>query len=292
MSGTWFSAAMLARNDAVSLATERRIEASLRFATGGGRTVLVHQHVPYPFHVTRAFHLDPSRPDLATLYLQSASGGLYRGDQLVLDIDVASGAAAHVTTQAATVVHDTRERAAAQLTRLRVAAGSFAAVVPEALVLFPGAAIESRIAVKLEAGARAIVAEGFAHHDPAGEDRPFARAALSTTVRDGNDRVVLSDRGAISGSEFFSAASPAGAFRATGTLFALGPGAEGLDAAALEHRLSAAGCLAGVTTAPHDLGLAVRILAPDGGALARGLDVAFATAFEALLGFPPARRRK
>jgi urease accessory protein len=76
MSGTWFSAAMLARNDAVSLATERRIEASLRFATGGGRTVLVHQHVPYPFHVTRAFHLDPSRPDLATLYLQSASGGL------------------------------------------------------------------------------------------------------------------------------------------------------------------------------------------------------------------------
>jgi urease accessory protein len=283
---------MLARNDAVSLASERRIEASLHFAAGGGRTVLVHQHVPYPFHVTRAFHLDRARPDLATLYLQSASGGLYRGDRLVLDIDVASGAAAHVTTQAATVVHDTRERGAVQLTRLRVAEGSFAAVVPDPLVLFPGAAIESRIAVKLAQGARAILSEGFAHHDPADEDRPFARVALSTTVRDANDRVVLSDRGAISGAAFFGAASPAGPYRATGTLFALGPGAEGLDAAALERRLSVAGCLAGVGTTPHDLGLAVRILAPDGGALARGLDVAFAAAFEALLGFAPARRRK
>jgi urease accessory protein len=277
---------MLARND------ERRIEAALHFATGGGRTVLVHQHVPYPFHVTRAFHLDRPRPDLATLYLQSASGGLYRGDLLMLDIDVASGAAAHVTTQAATVVHDTRERCATQLTRLRVAAGSFAAVVPEALVLFPGAAIDSRMEVKLEQGARAILAEGFAHHDPAGEDRPFARGALSTVVRDANDRVVLSDRGAISGSAFFGAASPAGSCRATGMLFALGPGAEGLDAAALEHRLAAAGCLAGVSRAPHELGLAVRILAPDGGTLARGLDIAFTAAFEALLGFPPARRRK
>jgi urease accessory protein len=283
---------MLARNDVAPLGSERRIEAALRFATGGGRTVLVHQHVPYPFHVTRAFHLDRPRPDLATLYLQSASGGLYRGDRLVLDIDVAAGAAVHLTTQAATVVHDTRERCATQLTRLCVAAGSFAAVVPDPLVLFPGAAIEGRMEVKLEQGARAILAEGFTHHDPAGEGRPFARVALSTVVRDANDRLVLSDRGAISGAAFFGAASPAGSCRATGMLFALGPGAEGLDAAALEHRLTAAGCLAGVSRAPHDLGLAVRILAPDGGALARGLDIAFAAAFETLLGFPPARRRK
>ena len=89
---------MLARNDAVSLASERRIEAELHFAFRGGRTVLAHQHVPYPFHVTRAFHLDRARPDLATLYLQSASGGLYRGDQLVLDIDVAPGVGPHAET--------------------------------------------------------------------------------------------------------------------------------------------------------------------------------------------------
>jgi urease accessory protein len=168
--------------------------------------------------------------------------------------------------------------------------------VPDLLVLFPGAAIESAMDVMLKRGACAIVAEGFAHHDPADAGRPFERATLSMTVRNEEGRVLLSDRGSVGGAAFLGSASPAGPYRATGTLLALTgaerPGAECLDAAALEHRLDAAGCLAGVTRAPHDLGIAVRILAPDGGALARGLDLAFGFAFEALLGFPPARRRK
>lgn len=282
---------------AVCGAPNRQIEAALRFAVGGGRTVLVHQRVPYPFHVTRAFQLDRQRPDLATLYLQSAAGGLYRGDRLQMDIDIAPGAAVHITTQAATIVHDTRERPAAQFTRLHVARDGFAAVVPDPLVLFPGAAIESAIDVTLERDACAIVAEGFAHHDPTDSGRPFAHATLSTIVRNAEGRVLLSDRGAVSGYAFLGSGSPAGPYGAVGTLLVLRQGAEWrgaerLDAAALEHRLDAAGCLAGVTRAPHDLGLAVRILAGDGGALARGLDLAFGFAFEALLGFPPARRRK
>jgi hypothetical protein len=50
------------------------VEASLHFGHGGARTVLTRQRVPYPFHVTRSFYLDQARPDLATLYLQSAAG--------------------------------------------------------------------------------------------------------------------------------------------------------------------------------------------------------------------------
>src|SRR5260370_20575024 len=97
----------------------RRIEATLCFIVGGGRTVLAHQHVPYPFHVTRTFHLDPQRPDLATLYLQSAAGGLYRGDRLLLAIDAAPGARVHVTPQAATIIHDTRDQSPPHFTRIR-----------------------------------------------------------------------------------------------------------------------------------------------------------------------------
>jgi urease accessory protein len=282
---------MLVRADAVPIAAEQCIEAALHFSVGGGRTILSHQYVPYPFHVTRAFYLD-QRSDLATLYLQSASGGLYRGDRLLIEIDVAPGAAAHVTTQAATVGHDTRGRAAAQSTRLRVARGAFAAVTPDPLVLFPGAAIRSAVDVTLAHGACAILADGFACHDPAGKGRSFARATLATVVRDEEGRVRVSDRGAVDGSTFLGAASPAGPYGAAGTLLALGPGSQRIDAAALERRLDAVRCIAGVTCTPHELGVAVRMLAPDGGALALGLDVAFAIAFEALLGFPPARRRK
>jgi len=50
--------------------------------------------------------------------------------------------------------------------------------------------------------------------------------------------------------------------------------------------------LAGVSRAPHELGLAVRILAPDGGALARGLDIAFTARSRHCSDFRPRDGRK
>jgi urease accessory protein len=52
------------------------------------------------------------------------------------------------------------------------------------------------------------------------------------------------------------------------------------------------GALSGCSLAPNGAGLVLRILAPDGGALARALDVAFHVAANAALGVPLARRRK
>src|SRR5277367_3978476 len=88
----------------------REAEVLLVAELAGGRTVLRRQQAGYPFHITRTFQLDPKRPDLATLYLQSASGGFYAGDRLKFDLTVGQGAALHLTTQASTVVHDGRGR--------------------------------------------------------------------------------------------------------------------------------------------------------------------------------------
>ena len=269
----------------------RRVEAALRFALGGGRTALTAQRTPYPFHVTRVFHLDASRPELATLYLQSASGGLYRGDQLTLTLEFSPGAAAHVTTQAATIVHDTRESAAEQLTQVAVARDAVALFTPEPLVLFPGADVTSRTEIVLSAGATVIAMDGFACHDPAGKGRSFARFATSSVVR-AKAGLLLSDCGSIEGTAFAGSASPLGPYRAAGTLLVLGHNADRLDPAAVEVRVGAAGCVAGLSRAPNDAGFAGRILAFDGGALRRGLEAAFAAVVESTLGFVPARRRK
>ncbi len=59
--------------------------AELAFARAGdGRTYLASQYFEYPFHVTRPFYLDDDWPELATLYLQSASVGVFKGDRLSL----------------------------------------------------------------------------------------------------------------------------------------------------------------------------------------------------------------
>ena len=271
------------------------VEAALDFSYGGGRTVLKRQHVPYPFHVTRPFYLDQARADLATLYLQSAAGGLYRGDRIALSIAAEQGSAAHVTTQAATIVHRTDRFPVGQNTRLAIAEQAFLAWTPNPLVLFPGAEISCATEITLAAGGALILTDGLSYHDPeesSADGRSFARYRNAVVVRDAAGGVLLNDRGSISGEAMFAPSSPLGGHRAVGTVFVLGRGADICDAELLERRIAACGCVAGFSVLPNDAGVGARVLAPNGGALAGGLEAAFAVAFEALTGVRPARRRK
>jgi urease accessory protein len=273
------------------------VEASLRFCHGGGRTVLTHQRVPYPFHATRPFYLDPGRADLATLYLQSAAGGLYRGDRVTLSIIAERASAAHVTTQAATIVHRTHRFAVEQNTRLEVDENAFLAFTPDPLVLFPGAEIACTTEITLNESGSVILTDGLSHHEPEGvatdeTSRMFARYSNAVVVRDAGARVLLNDRGTITGEALSAPSSPLGPYRAAGNVFVLGRGADRCDAALLETRLAACGCIGGFSKLPNDAGIGGRVLAANGGALARGLEAAFAIAFEAVIGVAPARRRK
>jgi urease accessory protein len=273
------------------------VEASLRFCHGGGRTVLTRQRVPYPFHATRSFYLDPARADLATLYLQSAAGGLYRGDRVTLSIVAEPCSAAHVTTQAATIVHRTHRCPVEQNTRLEVGTNAFLAFTPDPLVLFPGAEIACATEITLAESGCVILTDGLSHHAPEGVDvenstRTFARYSNAVVVRHAVGRVLLNDRGAITGEALFAPSSPLGPHRAVGSVFVLGRGADRCDPEQMETRLATCGCVAGFSKLPNDAGIGGRVLAANGGALARGLEAAFNVAFEALIGVPPARRRK
>lgn len=268
------------------------VEASLHFCHGGGRTVLARQRIPYPFHATRPFYLDQARRDIATLYLQSAAGGLYRGDDVALSIIAEPHAAAHVTTQASTIVHQTHQHAVVQRTHLQVSEHAFVAMTPDPLVLFPGAEICCFTEVTLATTGSAILIDGLAHHDPDARGRPFAAYSNNVVVRNAAGSVLVADRGSLSGQAMIGPTSPLGPFRAVGTVLVLGDGSERCDAELLERRVAACGCVAGLSKLPNNAGIGGRVLAANGGALLRGLEAAFAVAFEALMGVQPARRRK
>ncbi|MFF8802041.1 MULTISPECIES: urease accessory protein UreD [unclassified Methylobacterium] len=271
----------------------RRVQASLVFARGGGTTVLSRQSVPYPFHITRAFRMHPESPDLATLYLQSASGGLYAADHLTLDIAARPGARVHVTTQAGTVVHRGSPEPSRQVTRLTVAADAFLALNPDPLILFPGAHLAISTEITAEPGARAIVSESVACHDPAGEGRPFDRLDLGLTIRTPEGRALVRERSRIDGTAFAAPDSPMGPHRAYGTMVVLGaPDDARLAGLRLRQAADAVGCLTGLSPLPNGAGLGLRLLAPDGGALSAGMDAVFRIVFEVLSGCTPGRRRK
>lgn len=276
----------------VTAGTGRSSQARLVFAKGGGKTVLTRQVVPYPFHITRLFQLHPQMQDLATLFLQSASGGLYRADRLGLDIAVRGNARAHVTTQSATVVHDTGASPARQETRLDLASQSLLALQPDPLVLFPDAALELDTRIVLEPGARAIVTESFASHDPRAEGRQFKSVSMALEITDRSGRRLVTEQALVNGEEFAGPFSSLGIYRAYGSMLIFASRDALPDIDALHNAISVADCLGGASQLPNGAGLALRLLALEGGSLARGLDAAFGIAFEALTGVKPGRRRK
>ena len=270
---------------------QRSVEAVLRFARGGGRTFLRRQSVPYPFHVTRPHALDAGRPDVATLILQSAAGGLYRDDRLLLDVAAGEGARVEVRSQAATVVHAAAGRGIAVGTRLDAAPGAVLAVSTDPYILFPDTALSVRTDIRLAPGATVLVAEGFATHDPLGADRPFGRLSTRCRVARPDGTATVDERSAIDGPDFAGPTSPLGRYRAMGTVMVLGEAAAHLDVAGLERDLDGLGVLGGATRLPNGAGLCVRLLAAEGGRLGRGLDAAVAAALAAAFGGAPTRRR-
>ncbi|MGD9536656.1 MAG: urease accessory protein UreD [Alphaproteobacteria bacterium] len=254
---------------ATAKASPRQGEARLRFERREGeRTHLASNYAAYPFHVTRPLYFDAGWPELPTVLLQSASGGLFQGDRLTLEVSVGEGAAAHVTTQSATKVHSMERDRAVQATRLVVEAGGHAELLADASILFPDSHVETTTTLGLGAGASAIIAESFLWHDPKGGDAPsFALMAATVEASGADGRLLMLDRYRI-GRPKDDAANLAfwRANKAQGALYAFGkavgdePLAEGLRAALAGLE----GAYAGVSALPNAAGAYVRVLAADG----------------------------
>ena len=263
------------------------VAAKLEFRALGGRTHLARQFTPHPFHITRPFHHPDDAGGMATLYLQSSSGGVYSGDDLSIDIRVEKGARAHVTTQASTIVHDARGRdGVTQSADLNVADGARLDYLPDPAILMSGAALRNRVTARLGRDARVILADAQLAHDPDGDARPFARLENEIVII-GPEGPRLIDRFELSGADW---PARTGGFACSGMVVVVGgasAGARMQDAAD-----GVPGLYAGTSVFPErDIAL-IRLLATDGAALCKGMTAAWRAAATMLDGQPPAARRK
>lgn len=266
---------------------ERRVRAALGFGLRAGKTRLIAQRTPHPFHITRPFHHPGEPGGMATLYLQSSAGGLYGDDALDLDVTLEPGAAVHLTTQASTVVHDARGRAGSvQQTVLDVGAGAVLEFLPDPTILMAGARLKTHIQARLAPGARLIMADAQMSHDPAAQGRPFAQALNDVQILRAG-ALLLRDRFDVSGQDW---AGRLGGFACTGTVLVAGGHEAG--PAMLEAASAVAGVYAGLSSMPdRDIAL-VRFLAADGVALSKAMNACWASARLAHTGLAPPPRRK
>lgn len=267
----------------------------LEFAADtGGRTFLRRQYAGYPFHVCRAQYQDEDLAGLATLYVQSCSGGIYQGDRLALSIAMAEGAQAHVTTQAATVVHTMPEGHAEQRVGIRCGDRSYLEYLPDPQILFPGSTCRSSITVRLAAHAVALVSDSLLQHDPAGKAEPFDAYLGEVVVEDPDGVVLAVDRLQFDGMAVKQRwPGVSGVFGAQGTLVLAGLDFP-QDTVAEELRTLELNrdAVMGFSRLPNEAGMLVRLLADDGAILKRGMHAVWGAVRLALKSSLPAERRK
>lgn len=272
--------------------SERKGRFDLDFMRHGPRTVIGRQHVSYPFHLTRPFCLDGAIPSLLTIYQQSASGGLYRADELACRYHLGAGAAAHVTTQAATVVHDCHGQPARQAVDVTLEDDTFLALLPDPLVLFPGASVASVLKARLAPGAVLMLADSFALHDPQAKGRPFDQLTSEVSIRDAEERLLVRDCFRVQGSALAGPSSPIGQWRNVSNILLLGPPSRLPKRDVLTGLDLGAGAVFGVSPLAYGAGWSVRCLAADAVSARRVAEMLFSACVFAAFGLLPVTRRK
>ncbi|BCP51477.1 urease accessory protein UreD [Kaistia sp. 32K] len=97
----------------------------LGFEPGPHRSVLRTLHRRAPLIVQQALYWDEEMPGLPCISIISNAGGILQGDRNVIEIDLATDAQAHVTTQSATRIHEMDANYASQTQTLTLAEGSY-----------------------------------------------------------------------------------------------------------------------------------------------------------------------
>ena len=260
-----------------------------------GRTYVRRQYAGYPYHLCRplAFAGDP--PGMATLYLQSCAGGIFREDRLQEHIVAEEVTAAHVTTQASTIVHSMDRGDARQQVLIEAAAGSLVEFLPDPFILFPHSRFASGLHIRTHESATVVVADSFICHDPTGAGTMFDRFEGALRVEDLQGRLLALDRFHTTGA-ILADRRPGvtGAFAAQGSLFVIrqqGASAPLVDALRTAV-IDIADVYAGAAELPNRCGAWLRVMAADAIALRAAMTSAWQTLRETLTGQTPAPRRK
>jgi len=263
----------------------------LAFAPVAGRTRLVRAVHRMPLLVQRTQYLDPAAPDMAFVPLLAVGGGVLGGDRLTQCVRVESGAAAHLTTQAATKLYRAERGYATMDTLLHVLPGGRLEYVPLPIIAQAGARWASRVRLVAEPGSAAIIGEILVPGRLArGECGAFDAVALIAEGRPAPDaEPTWRDALLLLG-------GTASARDTIATLIAVAPempGAALADALAPAVAMACgAGVFGGVSDLPGNGGAMVRMIGADAPAVTAAHRAAWAAARGLVFGLPlpPLRR--
>ena len=97
----------------------------LRFETRGPRSILAFMDRRAPLLVQKALYCDEGMPEMPVVHIISNAGGILQGDRYRMEFAVAAGACGHITTQAATKIHEMDANHASQTQEIVLEDGAY-----------------------------------------------------------------------------------------------------------------------------------------------------------------------
>jgi urease accessory protein len=242
-------------------------------------------------------YLDPAARDMAFIYVQNPTGGVFPGDRLETRLALDAGARVHVTTQSATKIYGIDDAGARQSIDVRLAPGSYLELVPDIVIPHAGSRFGQKLNVAIAPDAGFFTTEMIAPGRLArGERFEYCALDLRTRVLDDDGTELVADallfepalrqpdrRGVLGGFSF------------VGTALAVAPSCDVPELArAIDDACSATGddVVAGGCPVHGDVGVAVRVLAASHQSLRDVLDMVWGVVRERLVGAQPPTRRK
>lgn len=126
----------------------------LGFEKRADKTVISHRRHSGPLRIQKPFYPEPA--GMCHLYLLHPPGGVAGGDRLELDVTVAGGGHALITTPAAGKFYRCNGKQALWQQKLSVHAGSTLEWLPQETIVFDGSQARFSSRIELEADARFI----------------------------------------------------------------------------------------------------------------------------------------
>lgn len=155
-------------------------ELRLGFSLRNGRSVLHDLYRVAPLLVQQALYWDEAMPELPICSIISVGGGILQGDRYRMEVSVAEGACAHVTSQGANRIHRMDANYASQHLDINVGAGAYLEYVPDFTIPYRDSRFINETEIVIDESATVLYAEmmmsGRKHHH---EDERFGFDLLS-----------------------------------------------------------------------------------------------------------------
>jgi urease accessory protein len=131
----------------------------LGFEPRGARSILARMERRAPLIVLRALYCDEGMPHLPVVFIITNSGGILQGDRYTIAIEAAPGSCGHVTTQAATKIHEMDANHASQTQEIVLGENAYLEYLPDQVIPFARSRFLTRTRVKIDPTATLLYAE-------------------------------------------------------------------------------------------------------------------------------------